>query len=68
MKRRVRSLLPERKQEQNRVDDYEGLREKDLLEKAKMKEYADKHRRAKQSELEIGDTVLLKNIKIGKKQ
>lgn len=66
--RRVRSFLPERKQESNRVDDYEGVREKDQVGKAKMKEYADKRRKAKESDLKIGDTVLLKNIKIGKLQ
>lgn len=45
---------------------YEEVRERDATEKLKGKLYADKRRHAKESEIQVGDKVMLKNFKQGK--
>ena len=37
--------------------------ERDTLSKAKLKTYADRHRRAKHRQLQVGDRVLVKQVK-----
>ncbi|XP_055609033.1 uncharacterized protein K02A2.6-like [Uranotaenia lowii] len=63
--RPVKDLLPSLKTDPNLFRD-EGIREQDLIEKTKGKIYADKRRHAKLSDIEGGDTVMLKNYASGK--
>ena len=49
----------------SKMDDHE-LRERDKKEKERMKEYADRRRRAKTSQIQIGDTVLVQQKKVNK--
>lgn len=64
--RRAKDLLPLR-----RTDEYgtnEDVYERDKIEKLKGKIYTDERRNAKESEIEIGDDVLIKNREVGKLQ
>lgn len=45
----------------------EEAKERNKIEKLKSKEYADKRRRAKKSEIQVGDTVIVWNTKPGSK-
>lgn len=58
--RRIRNKLPH--VPMYRLDD-EEVRENDLVQKEKGKEYADGKRKAKQSEIVVGDIVLMKRMK-----
>jgi hypothetical protein len=62
MGRVIRTKLPSLYQIPDTVE-HQQAKEKDLLAKLKQKKYADKHRRAKEQVVEIGDKVLLKQEK-----
>ena len=62
MGRVIRTKLPSLHQIPDTVE-HQQAKEKDLLAKLKQKKYADKHRRAKEKVVKIGDKVLLKQEK-----
>lgn len=57
--RKMKTKLPSLAIDYHGVD--EDVRDKHMLEKQKMKDYADERRNAKDSEIDVGDTVLLRN-------
>lgn len=57
--RKMKTKIPSLENDMRGIDD--EVREKDAMEKQKIKERADEHRHAVESEIEAGDTVLLKN-------
>ncbi|XP_055522681.1 uncharacterized protein K02A2.6-like [Wyeomyia smithii] len=63
--RPVKDLLPSLKTEPGSHRD-ESVRESDAIKKIKGKLYADKQRQAKPSNIEVGDSVMLKNYECGK--
>lgn len=56
-KRPVRGLLPAKKSEYRLIGDCEDALDRDRVEKFKSKEYADRKRKARENDIEIGDTV-----------
>ncbi|XP_062557457.1 uncharacterized protein LOC134222323 [Armigeres subalbatus] len=65
MGRPVKDLLPSLRTEPTILRD-EGVRDNDAMKKLKGKLYADEHRHAKPSSIEIGDFVMLKSYESGK--
>lgn len=64
MGRPVKDLLPSLRTESDLR--YEGIRETDAMKKMAGKIYADKRRHAKQSDITVGDTVMIRNYDSGK--
>lgn len=58
--RNIRDILPDFNHDRKHPDD-EEMRDANTIYKFKSKEYTDKKRRAVDSEIEIGDTVMIKN-------
>ncbi|XP_055603889.1 uncharacterized protein K02A2.6-like [Uranotaenia lowii] len=63
--RPVKDLLPSLRTDPNWMRD-ESTREKDAIRKVKGKIYADERRKAKTSEIEVGDKVMIRNYEAGK--
>lgn len=63
--RPVKDLLPSLRTEPA-LRQEEGVKDTDAMKKMRGKIYADKRRRAKESDIEVGDSVMLKNNEHGK--
>lgn len=64
MNRPIKNLLP--LPEKRTEDEDEEMRENDAIAKQKGKIYSDRKRHARDSEIEVGDSVLVRNLKPGK--
>ena len=62
--RMIRNKLPQR--DSTRAVDDEEVRDQDDRKKEKGKQYSDERRKAKESEIEVGDVVLVKQEKLNK--
>ena len=58
--RKLRVTLPELSQRIHTHESQDKFKHEDMENKAKMKAYCDKRRNAKQSQLQVGDTVLVR--------